>query len=184
MKDTPLKTQLSFKKISKFKNISCQICFRSQISKFGLYSTNMAWIRLIFVVFCIGSIHGLPQDITNPCNDSKLCDLTKNLIENPSLVDSKPSDMVDIVIFALKMALEFISNVANCYFRPSQQVDDAILGHCYDWNWEAFEYIIFSFFTQLTIAMLHNGLLLPIESLWGNFVVTVVGVGALYDLQA
>ena len=77
----------------------------------------MAWIRLIFVVFCIGSIHGLPQDITNPCNDSKLCDLTKNLIENPSLVNSKPSDMVDIVIFALKMALEFISNLANCYFR-------------------------------------------------------------------
>ena len=117
----------------------------------------MAWIRLIFVVFCIGSIHGLPQDITNPCNDSKLCDLTKNLIENPSLVNSKPSDMVDIVIFALKMALEFISNVANCYFRPRQQVDTAILGHCYDWNWEALEYALISFWTQLTIAMQKHG---------------------------
>ena len=122
MKDTPLKTHFNIQKKSQvWKYLSPfifhQICFRIQISKFLLYSTNMAWIRLIFVVFCIGSIHGLPQDITNPCNDSKLCDLTKNLIENPSLVNSKPSDMVDIVIFALKMALEFISNLANCYFR-------------------------------------------------------------------
>ena len=123
----------------------------------------MAWIRLIFVVFCISSIHGLPQDITNPSDDSKPSDLTKNLIKNPSLVDSKPSDIVDIVIFALKMALEFISNRANCYFRPrQQQVKAAILGHCNDWNWEALLYVEISFFTQLTFAMWHNGLLLPL----------------------
>ena len=129
--------------------------------RFLLYSTNMAWIRLVLVVFCIGLIHGLPQEIANPSDDSKPSDLTKNLIKNPSLVDSKPSDMVDIVIFALKMALEFISNLANCYFRPRQQVDAAILGHCYDWNWEALLYVEISFFTQLTFAMLHNGLLVP-----------------------
>ena len=69
-------------------------------------------------------------------------------------------------------------------FRPRQQVDTAILGHCNDWNLDALLYAYISFWTQLTIAMLHNGLLLPIESLWGNFVVTVVGFGALYDLQA
>ena len=131
----------------------------------------MAWIRLIFVIFCIGSIHGLPQDITNPCNDSKLCDLTKNLIENPSLVNSKPSDMVDIVIFALKMAVEFIWNKANCYltgtgFRQQQEVDAAISGNCYDWNFESFfdayedvmPYIFISVWTQISIAM-HKGLL-------------------------
>ena len=131
----------------------------------------MAWIQLIFVVFCIGSIHGLPQDITNPCNDSKLCDLTKNLIENPSLVNSKPSDMVDIVIFALKMAVEFIWNKANCYFtgtgfKPGQEVDAAISGNCYDWNTESFfnafedtvPYIFISVWTQISIAM-HKGLL-------------------------
>ena len=170
MKDTPLKTQFKIQ----FLLISFQICFRSQLSKFLLYSTNMAWIRSIFVVFCIGSIHGLPQDITNPCNDSKLCDLTKNLIENPSLVNSKPSDMVDIVIFALKMAVEFIWDKANCYltgtgFRPRQEVDAAISGNCYDWNPESFFYAFYdasfyffiSVWTQLSIAI-HNGVQFPI----------------------
>ena len=131
----------------------------------------MAWIRLIFVVFCICSIHGLPQDISNPSDDSKPSDLTTNLLKNPSLVDSKPIDMVDIVIFALKMAVEFIWNKANCYltgtgFRPQQEVDAAISGNCYDWNFESFfdayedvmPYIFISVWTQISIAM-HKGLL-------------------------
>ena len=149
--------------------ISRQICFRSQVSKFLLYSTNMAWIRLIFVVFCIGSIHGLPQDMRNPSDDSKPSDLTKNLLNNPSLVDSKSSDLMDIVIFALKMAVEFIWNKANCYFtgtgfKPQQEVDPAILGNCYDWNPEsffyafedAFLYVFISLWTHITI-LIHNG---------------------------
>ena len=63
----------------------------------------MAWIRLILVVFCIYSIYGLPQDIANPSDDLKPSDLTKNPIENPSSVDPKPSDLTEIVVFAMKL---------------------------------------------------------------------------------
>ena len=132
----------------------------------------MAWIRLIFVVFCIGSIHGLPQDITNTSEDSKPSDLTKNLLKNPSLVDSKPSDVVDIGFFIMKMALEFIWNQANCYIMGrNQEVDAAILSNCYEWNpesffntvWDAIMYAYFSVGTQIAIAM-HNGHLVPSDS--------------------
>ena len=85
----------------------------------------MAWIRLVLVVFCIGSIHGLPQEIANPSDDSKPSDLTKNLTENPSSVDSKPTDLTEVVLFAVAKFMEFIWN----------QVNDAISGN---WNHDAF----------------------------------------------
>ena len=129
----------------------------------------MAWIRLFSVVLCIGSIHGLPQDITNPTEDSKPNDLTKNLIENPSSVDSKPNDLTEIVVFAMKLALKFIWKEANCLtgFRPSQEVDATISGNCYDWNPEsvfyayrdAFLCVYFSGLTHI-LNLMHNNLLL------------------------
>ena len=122
----------------------------------------MAWIRLVFVVFCIGSCHGLPQD-------SKPSDLTENPIENSSSVDSKPSDLTEIVIFAVKLALKFIWKEANCLtgFRPSQEVDATILGNCYDWNPESvfyayrdtFLYVYFSLWIHI-LNLMHNNLLL------------------------
>ena len=131
----------------------------------------MAWIRLVFVVFCIGSIYGLPQqDIANPFDDSKPSDLTKNPIENPSSsVNSKPSDLTDVVVFAMKLALKFIWKEANCImgFRPSQELDAAILGNCYDWNPEsvfyayrdAFFCVYFSLGTHI-LNIVHNKQLL------------------------
>ena len=131
----------------------------------------MAWIRLVFVVFCIGSIHGLPQTIediiqngimvngiyygsattTSPSDDSKPSDLTKNPIENPSSVDSKPSDLTEVVVFATKLVLEFIWN----------QVNDAISGN---WNqdafWDAFHnalmYTYYSIATHIAISMANS----------------------------
>ena len=161
---------LSFKKIHLFpvKFVSEDFC--SQLSKFLLYSTNMAWIRLVFVVFCIGSIYGLPQqDIANPSDDSKPSDLTKNSIENPSSsVDSKPNDLTDIVVFALKLALKFIWKEANCItgLRLSQEIDAATLGNCYVWFPEspdyafrdAFLYVYFSLATQM-LNSFHTSLL-------------------------
>ena len=110
----------------------------------------MAWIRLVFVVFCLGSIHGLPQD-------SKPSDLTENPIENPSSVDSKPSDLTEIVLFAVKLALEFIWNQTNA----------AISGND-DWNstafWEAFDaafiYTYASLATHFAIVMQNQGVTL------------------------
>ena len=175
---------LSFKKIYLFpvKFVSEDFCIR--LSKFLLYSTNMAWIRLVFVVFCIGSIYGLPQqDIANLSDDSKpsdsiiqinsalkgfvhFRDLTKNPIENPSLsVDSKPYDLLEIVVFAMKLALKFIWKEANCImgFKPSQEVEATISGNCYDWNAEsviydfrdAFLAVYFSFLTFI-LNFIHN----------------------------
>ena len=92
----------------------------------------MAWIKLAFVALCIGSIHGLDQDISNQSDDSKPIDLTKNPIENPSLGDSKhnlkPSDLTKD---PMKEALEFIWNQANdrTGFWPRQEVSAAILGN-------------------------------------------------------
>ena len=131
----------------------------------------MARIWLFFVVFCIGSIQGLPQEIANPSNDSKPSDLTKNLIENPSSVDSKPSDLTEIVVFAMKQALKFIWNQANCLtgLRPRQELDATILGNCYyDWNpesvfyasQEAFFYVYFSILTFMLNVVHNNNLLL------------------------
>ena len=87
----------------------------------------MAWIKLAFVCLCIGSIHGLDQDIANSSDDSKPIDLTKNPIENPS-DDSKPSDLTKD---PMKKALEFIWNQANYRtgFWPRQEVSAAILGN-------------------------------------------------------
>ena len=125
----------------------------------------MAWIRLIYVVFCIGSIRGLPQTLediiqygtyngsttTSPSDDSKPSDLTKNPIENPSSVDSKPSDLMEVVVFATKLVLEFIWN----------QVNDAISGN---WNedafWDAFHnaliYTYYSIATHIAISMANS----------------------------
>ena len=137
-----------------------------------LYPTNMDWIRLVFVVFCIGSIYGLPkQDIANPSNDSKPSDLTKNPIENSSSsVNSKPNDLTEIVVFAMELALKFIWKEANCImgFKPSQELDAAILGNCFDWNQESVFYAIrdaffavyFSLFTHI-LNIQHNYQLLP-----------------------
>ena len=158
--------------------------FCSQLSKFLLYPTNMAWIRLVFVVFCIGSIYGLPQqDIANLSDDSKpsdsiiqinsalkgfvhFRDLTKNPIENPtSSVDSNPNDLIEIGVFAIKLALKFIWKEANCImgFKPSQEVEATISGNCYDWNAEsviydfrdAFLAVYFSFLTFI-LNFIHN----------------------------
>ena len=123
--------------------------------RFLLYSTNMAWIRLVLVVFCIGSIHGLPQEIANPSDDSKPSDLTKNPTENPSSVDSKPSDLTEVVLLAMKLALEFIWN----------QVNAAISGN---WNpdafWEAFDnalmYTYASLATHFAISFHNQGVTL------------------------
>ena len=127
----------------------------------------MAWIRLVFVVFCIGSIYGLPQqDIANPSDGSKRSDLTKNPIENPSSsVDSKTNDLLEIVVFAMKLALKFIWKEANCImgFKPSQEVEATISGNCYDWNAEsviydfrdAFLAVYFSFLTFI-LNFIHN----------------------------
>ena len=131
----------------------------------------MAWIWLVFLVFCIGSIQGLPQEIANPSNDSKPSDLTKNLIGNPSSVDSKPSDQTDIVVFVMKQALKFIWNQANCLagFSPRQELDPTLLGNCHDWNPESFFYasrdaFMYAYFSLLThmlnINVAHNNLLL------------------------
>ena len=85
----------------------------------------MAWIRLVLVVFCIGLIHGLPQEIAIPFDGLKPSDLTrnwrpttapsvefltKNPIKNPSSVDSKSSDLTEVVLLAMKLAMEFIWN--------------------------------------------------------------------------
>ena len=88
----------------------------------------MAWIKLAFVGLCIGSIHGLDQDIANPSDDSKPIDLTKNPIENPSSGDLEPSDLTKD---PMKKALEFIWNQANYRtgFWPRQEVSAAILGN-------------------------------------------------------
>ena len=113
----------------------------------------MAWIRLVLVVFCIGSIHGLPQEIANPSDDSKPSDLTKNPTENSSSVDSKPSDLTEVILLAMKLALEFIWN----------QVNDVISGNK-TWNqsdhdafWEAFDnalmYTFASVVTHFAVAM-------------------------------
>ena len=109
----------------------------------------MTWIRLVLVVFCIGSIHGLPQEIANPSDDSKPSDLTKNPTENPSSVDSKPSDLTEVVLLAMKLALEFIWN----------QVNDVISGNK-TWNqsdWEAFDnalmYTFASVMTHFAVSM-------------------------------
>ena len=118
----------------------------------------MAWIQLVLVVFCIVSIHGLPQEIADPSidpsDDSKPSNLTKNPIKNPSSVDSKPSDLTEVVLLAMKLTLEFIWN----------QVNDAISGK--EWNykksiafWEAFDaaffYTCVSLVTHVAITM-HN----------------------------
>ena len=175
---------LSFKKIHLYPVKFVSEYFCNQLSKFLLYSTNMAWIQLVFVVFCIGSIYGLPQqDIANLSDDSKpsdsiirinsalkdfvhFRDLTKNPIKNPSLsVDSKPYDLLEIVVFAMKLALKFIWKEANCImgFKPSQEVEAAISGNCYDWNAEsvfyafrdAFLAVYFSFLTFI-LNFIHN----------------------------
>ena len=183
---------LSFKKIHLYPVKFVSEYFCNQLSKFLLYSTNMAWIRLVFVVFCIGSIYGLPQqDIANLSDDSKpsdsiirinsalkdfvhFRDLTKNPIENPSSsVDSKPkNDLLEIVVFAMKLALKFIWKEANCImgFKPSQEVEATISGNCYDWNAEsviydfrdAFLAVYFSFLTFI-LNFIHNN---PHEVKW------------------
>ena len=88
----------------------------------------MAWIRLAYVAVCIGSIHGLDQDIANPSDDSKPIDLTKNPIENQSSGDLEPSGLTKD---PMKEALEFIWNQANYRtgFWPRQEVSAAILGN-------------------------------------------------------
>ena len=88
----------------------------------------MAWIKLAFVAICIGSIHGLDQDIAHPSDDSKPIDSTKNPIENPSSRDLEPSDLTKD---SMKKALEFIWNQANYRtgFWPRQEVSAAILGN-------------------------------------------------------
>ena len=118
----------------------------------------MAWIQLVLVVFCIDSIHGLPQEIADPSDDLKPSNLTKNPIKNPiknpSSVDSKPSDLTEVVLLAMKLTLEFIWNQAN----------DIISGK--EWNykksiafWEAFDaaffYTCVSLVTHVAITM-HN----------------------------
>ena len=172
------------KKSIYFPSIFVSEDFYSQLSKCLLYSINMARIRLVFVVFCIGSIYGLPQqDIANLSDDSKLSDsiiqinsalkgfvhfrdLTKNPIKNPSSsVDSKPNDLLEIVVFAMKLALKFIWKEANCImgFKPSQEVEATISGNCYDWNAEsviydfrdAFLAVYFSFLTFI-LNFIHN----------------------------
>ena len=136
----------------------------------------MAWIRLVIMVFCIGSIYGLPQqDIANLSEVSKpsdsiiqinsalkgfvhFRDLTKNPNENPSSsVDSKPkNDLLEIVVFAMKLALKFIWKEANCImgFKPSQEVEAAILGNCYDWNDESVFYAFRDAFLAVYFSVL------------------------------
>ena len=79
-----------------------------------------------------------------------------NPIENPSSVNSKPSDLTEIVVFAMKLALEFIWNQANAVISGN------------DWNpkdWEAFDdafmYTYASLATHFAIAMHNQGVTLP-----------------------
>ena len=43
-----------------------------------------------------------------------------------------------------------------------KQVDAAILGHCYDWNWDALLMLYFLFWTQIIAIAMHNVLLLAL----------------------
>ena len=127
----------------------------------------MAWIQLVLVVFCIGSIHGLPQEISIPSDDSKPNDLainwrpttapsveflTKNPIENPSSVDSKPSDLEEVVLFAMKLVGEFILDQVNALISGNFN---------HDAFWKAFDnaltYTYASLVTHFAITMHNEG---------------------------
>ena len=127
----------------------------------------MAWIQLVLVVFCIGSIHGLPQEISIPSDNLKPSDLTinwrpttapsvefltKNPIENPSSVDSKPSDLTGVVLLALKLVYEFIWNQANA--AVSGNFNHVAFWKAFD---NALTYTYASLVTHFAITMHNEG---------------------------
>ena len=76
--------------------------------------------------------------------------LTKNPIENPSSVDSKPSDLEEVVFFAMKLIGEFILNQVNALI--SGKFDHDSFWKSFD---NAFKYAYASLATHIAITM-HN----------------------------
>ena len=128
----------------------------------------MTWIRLVLVVFCIGSIHGLPQEIAIPSDDLKPSALainwrpttapsveflTKNPIdENPSSVNSKPNDLEEVVFFAMKLVAEFILNQVNAAISGNFNLDAFM--KAFD---NAFKFTYASLVTHIAISFHNQG---------------------------